>query len=107
MDEKINDSGFIPDLKVMSYKGVIVYFRNTNQVMGIFKGLGISQSLLEKNTKYDSILFHFEAKRPEDRKYDGWYLAKMEQFRTSKKKHANGYDDVQRFVSFADMEKVE
>lgn len=107
VDEKVNDSGFIPALKEMEYKGTKVYFKNAHLMMGIFQGIGISQSLLEKHTKYDKILIHFEGKKPIDKKHNGWYLAKMEQFRTSKNKFPNAYNDIQRFVSFDDMEKVE
>lgn len=107
MSEKINDSGFIPALKEMVYKGTTVYFKEAHLRMGIFNGVGISQSLLEKHNKYATILINFESNKLVDKKYNGWYVARMEQFRTSKKKFANAYNDVQRFVSFDDMEKIE
>jgi hypothetical protein len=104
--EKLNDSGFIPELKEMVIKGKKVYFKNAHLMMGIFQGVGISQSLLEKYTQYEEIVINFEGKSDNDKKYNGWYIAKMKQFRNSDKKFANGYNDVQRFVSFKDMQKI-
>lgn len=104
--EKINDTGVIPPLEVGTFKGRKVYFKRTKLMMGIFKGVGISQSLLEKYTEYPEIVILFLGSGENDKEYRGLYLAKMDDFRNSKKKFANAYNDVQRFLSFSEMEKV-
>lgn len=104
--EKINDAGFIPPLDEINFRGRKVYFKRATLMMGIFRGVGISQILLEKFNKNPEILICFDGKRLNDRKFNGLYLATMQQFRDSPKKFANGYNDVQRFVSFSDMKKV-
>lgn len=106
MEEKINDSGFIPDLLEAIFKGEKVYYKEVQLMMGIFQGIGISQSLLEKNNKYNYIIINFQSKDEKNKNYNGSYLVSMEQFRTSKKKFVNGYNDIQRFVSFNDMRKI-
>lgn len=106
MDEKVNDSGFIPALHEATYQGRTTYLKRSSLMMGIFVGVGISQSLLERHTKYAEIIIIFRGTKPKDVKYNGCYLAKMDDFRKSKKKHANGYDDVQRFLSFTEMKKI-
>ena len=103
-----NRAGVIPDLQIIKLEGRIVYYKKTNQMMGIFTGVGISQSLLDKQTKYDEVVINFysDCINTNVTKHNGIYLATMEQFRKSMKTYDNVIWDYQRFVSFNDMKLI-
>lgn len=104
-EEKLNNSGFIPNLMEGAFKsGEKTYFKKTNQMMGIFNGIGISQSILDSHTKHEKVLILFLSKYKQ--KYNGHYLAKMDDFRNSEKTFSNTKEDKQRFLSFDEMEKL-
>lgn len=109
--EKLNNTGLIPKLHLINFSGDgkpprTVYYKEARLMMGIFQGLGISQSVLEQNTACEEIVIVFKGETARDDQYSGTYVVKMDDFRKSPKKFANGYNDVQRFVSFKDMRKI-
>lgn len=105
---KVNDSGFIPDLKVGVFKntGEKTYFKKTNQIMGIRNGIGISESILNSHTKYPKVVIIVQSnKEHELSKYNGFYIAQMDDFRNSNKEFDNTPEDKQKFLSFEEMIK--
>jgi hypothetical protein len=100
----VNRTQRIPLPGTTVYKGERMYYRfvELKDVMRKFWGVGISVSvlkLLDKNLKF---MFFYRGKTMKK-----LYIAHIKQFIESEKTYVNVDKDLQKFVSFKDMEMID
>ena len=98
----VNWSNRLPLLDSMRWRGLSVYVRHVREkdVMRKFQGIGLSELVLKRLNPVKPLLVVYLGKKTHT------YLTTPEKFLESEKVWINSRSDLQRFVSFADMEEI-
>jgi hypothetical protein len=101
---KVNNSGVIPFPELINFRGEICYFKRVKHKFGIYKGLGMSLSVLQRLKQDKSIIFVYRDGKMETEQV---YKSTVKAFIDSEYRYANTDQDVQKIVKFEDMVRIQ